>query len=58
MMIDDHIREMLIAGASSYDIKKYAIDKNHMVTLWDDALRQFSNGLTTLEEVLRVTSSD
>jgi len=58
MMVDDHIREMLIAGASSYEIKKYAIDKNHMVTLWDDALRQFSNGLTTLEEVLRVTASD
>lgn len=58
MVIDDTIRGMLINGASSHEIKKYAIEHNQMATLWDDAIRKFSMGLTTLEEVLRITSSD
>jgi len=56
MEVDDVIREMLIKGDSSDDIKQYAIKQNHMTTLRDDALRKFAAGLTTAEEVLRVTS--
>ena len=58
LAIDDEVREMLIKGASSDDIKKYAIEKQHMATLWEDAMRKFSDGLTTVEEVLRITSND
>lgn len=58
LMIDDTIREMLIKGVSSYDVKQYAVKECHMVTLWDDALAKLSAGLTTLEEVLRITSGD
>ena len=58
LMIDDKIREMLIRGTSSDEIKKYAVEQNHMTTLRDDAVKKFSLGLTTIEEVLRVTSDD
>ncbi|OGX07762.1 MAG: hypothetical protein A2Z88_03190 [Omnitrophica WOR_2 bacterium GWA2_47_8] len=58
MEVDEEIRELLIRGKSSEEIKQYAIQKQHMATLWDDALSKFFAGSTTLEEVLRVTSID
>jgi type IV pilus assembly protein PilB len=56
--LDDPVREMLIKGASSDGIKKYAIKHQGMITLRDDMLAKFSAGETTLEEVLRVTTRD
>ena len=58
LTIDETIREMLVKDASSSDIKEYAIKHNHMKILWDDAFEKAKQGLTTLEEVFRVTSSD
>jgi len=58
MPLDDHIREMLILGKSSDEIKEYARDKLGMLTLWDDGLQKFLKGDTTLDEVLRITSND
>ncbi len=56
MMINDSIREMIVKGASQDKIRNYAVKENGMLTLWDDAIKKFSLGLTTFEEVLRVTS--
>lgn len=56
--IDDKIRDMLLSGKSSGEIKKYARTKKGMTTLWEDAMEKCVNGLTTLEEVLRVTTSE
>ncbi len=56
--IDDTVRDMLLNGKSSGDIKKYARDKKGMETLWEDAMEKCVNGLTTIEEVLRVTTSE
>lgn len=56
--IDDVVREMLIKGKSSDEIKLYARNKKGMKVLWDDAVQKFLSGQTTLEEVLRVTSND
>ena len=58
LVIDDTIRDMLISGSSSEDIKKYAREENGMITLWDDAMAKCINGVTSLEEVLRVASRD
>lgn len=58
LQIDDHVRDMLIKGMSSDQIKKYAIEKLEMKTLYDDAVDKMTAGVTTLEEVLRVTSRD
>ena len=57
-MIDDKIREMIIKRVSIDEIKDYAIKQKGMKTLWDDAVIKFSSGLTSLEEVLRVTSEE
>ncbi len=56
--IDETVREMLITGESSDVIKTYARQNCGMATLWDDILDKFFKGVTTLEEVYRVTSSD
>jgi len=56
--IDEAVQEMLIKGESSDAIKTYARQKCGMATLWDDILDKFFRGVTTLEEVYRVTSSD
>lgn len=56
--IDDTVREMLLGAKTSDDIKKYARQKKGMVTLWEDAMEKCVAGLTTLEEVLRITTND
>ncbi|MFZ5800474.1 MAG: GspE/PulE family protein, partial [Candidatus Omnitrophota bacterium] len=56
--IDDDVREMVIKGKSSDEIKEYAIKDNGMQTLWDDAIKKFTLGMTTFEEVLRITSEE
>ncbi len=58
LQIDDRVRDMLIKGMSSDEIKKYAVEKLDMKTLYEDAVDKMTAGLTTLEEVLRVTSRD
>jgi len=55
--IDDKIRDMIIKRASNDEIKKYAISRG-MTTLRDSALENFAAGLTTLEEVLRITTDE
>lgn len=55
LSIDDRIREMIIEKASIDDIKKYAISQG-MKTLRDDAMEKYKQGITTMEEVERITS--
>jgi len=57
LSIDDKIREMIIEKASTDDIREYAVSKG-MKTLRDDAMEKYKNGITTMEEVSRVTSED
>ncbi|MBF0521463.1 MAG: Flp pilus assembly complex ATPase component TadA [Candidatus Omnitrophica bacterium] len=56
--IDDNIRYMLLSGDSSDKIKEYALKKKGMTTLWADAMDKCVSGIISLEEVLRVTTSD
>lgn len=58
LLINDEIREMMMKRCSSDEIKCYAREKLNMLTLRDVGVRKFLDGETTLEEVLRVTSSD
>jgi len=55
--VDEHVREMLIKGSSTSEIKDYAV-KQGMTTLWDDMVEKFVSGVTTIEEVFRVASSE
>ena len=58
LLIDDTVRSMIIKKASSDQIKEYAVKEKHMLTLRDNAVENCIMGVTTLEEVLRVTSED
>lgn len=58
LQIDDQVRNLLLEGKSSDVIKDYACSKQGMETLWDDALDKWTSGVTTLEEVLRVTAKE
>jgi type IV pilus assembly protein PilB len=57
LLVDDKIREMIIKRKSSDEIKEYAA-ANNMSTLRDNAFKKALNGLTTLEEVLRITTEE
>ncbi len=57
LVIDDKIREMIIKRVSSDEVREYAVTQG-METLRDNGLRQAAIGLTTLEEVLRITSEE
>jgi type IV pilus assembly protein PilB len=57
LLIDDDMRGMIIKKVTSDEIKLYSV-KHGMRTLRYDAMDKFFNGLTTLEEVLSVTSEE
>jgi len=52
--MNEELRELVLKNASSDTIKRVAI-KNGMTTLRHDGLRKVVNGITSVEEVLRVT---
>ena len=54
MEITDEIRELILIGASSLELRKKAIDDG-MITLRESGLHKIRAGLTTLEEVVRET---
>ena len=55
MPINDRIRELIIQKASAEEIKREAIAEG-MITLRDYAIKKMAMGLTTYEEVLRITT--
>jgi len=56
--VTDEIKEMLLRGCSSDEIKRFACEVNGMVTIWEDAIEKCVSGLITLEEVLRVAMDE
>jgi type IV pilus assembly protein PilB len=57
LTIDDHIRGMIVKRASADEIERYARSKG-MKLLRENALEKFKLGMTTLEEVLRITTEE
>ncbi|HRY30437.1 MAG TPA: ATPase, T2SS/T4P/T4SS family [Elusimicrobiota bacterium] len=57
MPVTDPIRELILARASGHQIKQVA-RRQGMLTLREAAVQKMMTGITTLEEVLRVTQSD
>ncbi len=58
VMIDDEIRDLIIKKVSSDNIKEFVTKEKKFRTLRDDAISKWLNGMTTLEEVIRVTTQD
>jgi type IV pilus assembly protein PilB len=57
IMIDDDIRNLIMKKATAREIKLLAIEKG-MKTLRMVGLDRVKDGVTTLEEVIRVTAAD
>ena len=53
MEIEDDIRKLIMKNADADTIKAKAIEKG-MTTMFDDAREKVLNGVTTIEEMLRV----
>ncbi|REJ74658.1 MAG: type IV-A pilus assembly ATPase PilB [Acidobacteria bacterium] len=54
MSIEDDIREMILSGASAYEIRQKAVQQG-MMTLRQSGLAKIRGGVTSIEEVLRET---
>jgi type IV pilus assembly protein PilB len=54
MEITDELREMILCGASSLELKNKALEQG-MISLRKSGLRKIRDGLTTVEEVVRET---
>jgi type IV pilus assembly protein PilB len=54
MEVTDDIRELILIGASSLELRKRAVEEG-MITLRESGLAKIRNGVTTLEEVVRET---
>ncbi len=54
MVMSDHIRAMIMRNADSNEIKHEAI-KEGMITLREDGVKKVLDGITSVEEVIRVT---
>jgi general secretion pathway protein E/type IV pilus assembly protein PilB len=57
LSVDDDIRQMIYAGVSTAELRSKARALG-MRTLREDGLRKVADGLTTLDEVFRVTMKD
>ena len=54
MEVTDELRELILVGASSLELRRKAIDGG-MMTLRGSGLQKIKDGVTSLEEVLRET---
>jgi general secretion pathway protein E len=57
MPMTDSIRALVMRHATANELKAQAI-KDGMVTMYEDGMRKALAGVTTFEEVLRVTRED
>ena len=58
LVVDDDIRSLIMKRAGSNTIKQLAVEKKGMKTLRMDGAQKVLEGITTPEEVLRVTQLD
>ena len=54
--INPELRELILQKRSSVEIKTAA--QKTMITIHQDALQKAAEGITTLEEIVRVSSGD
>ncbi|MBI4598361.1 MAG: Flp pilus assembly complex ATPase component TadA [Candidatus Omnitrophica bacterium] len=56
--VDERVRELIVARAQSWQIKEHAVKELKMVPLRQDGFHKAEQGLTTLEEVVAVTTEE
>ena len=57
MVINEPIRELIYRHATISEIRDAAVKENGMISLKEDGLLKISEGITTMEEVVRATST-
>jgi type IV pilus assembly protein PilB len=57
MTVSEGIRELILRGANANELKRAAVEEG-MITLRRSGLEKIKKGITTLEEVVRVTFAD
>ena len=57
LMVDDEVRALVVAGEATGVIRNAAV-KRGLKTLRDDGIRKALEGITSLDEVRRVTQED
>jgi len=55
MVVNDKIRSLITESLSANKIRKAALDEG-MISMFEDGLEKVQRGLTTIDEILRVTS--
>ena len=55
MSINEEVKKMILDGASTMELRE-AARRNGMLTLRESGLQKLREGITTLEEVMRVTT--
>ncbi len=58
LVVRENIQSLILSNVDSNTIKREAIKKNTMITLRDDGAAKAIEGITTIEEVMRVTRED
>lgn len=56
--VDDVIKDMIMKETPFGEIREWAIKENRLITLRSDGINKATSGITTLEEVYRVTLRD
>jgi general secretion pathway protein E len=54
LVVDDAIRRLILRRAEAKELQRAAVEGG-MVSMYEDAMRKALDGVTTIEEVLRVT---
>jgi general secretion pathway protein E len=58
LIVRENVQKLVLTNVDSNTIKREAIARNGMTTLRQDGARKAAAGITTVEEVLRVTRED
>lgn len=57
LVVDNQVANMVLERQSAGAIRKFAREAQAMKTLWEDGVDKVLKGITTIEEVLRVTTA-
>jgi type IV pilus assembly protein PilB len=58
LVVSDDVRELILKGAAPMEIRDSAIENHGMITLRQDGINKVLAGITTVEELNRVTFAD
>jgi general secretion pathway protein E len=57
-VVDEAVRGLILRKAPTHEIRKVAVEQGGMISLREDAWAKALAGITTVEEILRVTEED